>query len=312
MAVTTDTDGAAPDADVDPPPRAAPERDEWFYEFDTGWFRQRETWSGNGLAIVHDDYELEVTPPHSGVNAGFGIAIAASGAYRRSVRGADQVVDVNTGFLRFAGDEVSSEHFMPCRGATTHIAVDPGICGGFDKVAAVPAFSVTPRMALTHVRLLRAQDTGADDATIETLALELLSAAIEQHDDRAMSWSRRTTGDARRRLVAAACEVIHEQDGRMSLVDIAKQIGSSPFHLSRVFREITGVTIPQYRRRLRTHEAVRRISEGEHDLAALAVSTGFADHSHMTRSIVDQYGEPPSRLRDMLQVYMAAGAILPR
>ena len=72
------------------------------------------------------------------------------------------------------------------------------------------------------------------------------------------------------------------------------------------------MTIPQYRNRLRMHEALRRLNDGEHDLAAIAVASGFADHSHMTRSIVAHYGDPPSRLRELMQVYAASARLLPR
>ena len=81
---------------------------------------------------------------------------------------------------------------------------------------------------------------------------------------------------------------------------------SLPFH------EITGLTIPQYRKRLRIHDALRRLNDGEHDLAAIAVASGFADHSHMTRSIVAQYGAPPSRLRELIQVYAASARLMTR
>ena len=117
------------------------------------------------------------------MNEGFGLGIAVQGTYRRHVSGCDQVVDANTGFLRFAGDEVGVEHFVGGPGAVTFLGVDPAICPGFDEVAVVPAFTVTPEMALTHLRLVRGQRLGADDVTLEALALELLGAAVEQHHE---------------------------------------------------------------------------------------------------------------------------------
>jgi AraC-like DNA-binding protein len=286
---------------------------EWYYEDERGWVRQQETWTGDGLHLVNEENDLQPQPWHYAVNEGFGLGVAAQGAYRRLVRGVEQIVDTNTGFLRFAGDEVGVEHFVGGRGAVTFIGVDPGVCPGFfDDVAPVPAFVMTPQMSLTHLRLLRANRTGADDLTVESLALELLSAAVEQHRDGVNSYSRRTTGESRRRLVTEACALIHRPGRKIGLVEIARTIGCSPFHLSRVFHEVTGLTIPQYRKRLRVHDALRRLNEGEDDLAAIAVASGFADHSHMTRTIVAQYGDPPSRLRELLQVYAATMQLLPR
>jgi AraC-like DNA-binding protein len=286
----------------------------WYHEDDCGWMRQYQAWEGEGVYVVNEENDMRPRQPwHYAVNEGYGLGIAVQGAYRRKVRGTDQVVDSNTGFLRFAGDEVGVEHFVGGRGAVTFLGVDPGVCSGFfDEVAEVPAFTVSPEMALTHLRLVRAQRLGADDLVLESLALELLSAAVEQHHDGLNDYSRRTTGDSRRRLVSQACELLHRPGEKIGLVAIAREIGCSPFHLSRVFHEITGLTIPQYRKRLRIHDALRRLNDGEHDLAAIAMASGFADHSHMTRSIVAQYGDPPSRLRELLQVYAASARILPR
>jgi AraC-like DNA-binding protein len=292
---------------------ATAEDEDWFHEDDFGWVRQSQAWMGEGVYVVNEENEMRgLQPWHFAVNEGYGLGIAVQGAYRRRVRGSDQIVDSNTGFLRFAGDEVGVEHFVGGHGAVTFLGVDPDVCPGFfDAVAPVPAFTVTPEMALTHLRLVRAQRFDADDVVLESLALELLSAAVEQHHEGVNAYSRRTTGDSRRRLVSEACELLHRPGPKIGLVNIAREIGCSPYHLSRVFHEITGLTIPQYRKRLRVHDALRRLNDGEHDLAAIAVASGFADHSHMTRSIVAQYGDPPSRLRDLLQVYAASARLLP-
>jgi len=45
------------------------------------------------------------------------------------------------------------------------------------------------------------------------------------------------------------------------------------------------------------------------DLASIAAAVGFADHSHMTRSIVAQFGTTPSRLRELLREPLVAPAL---
>jgi AraC-like DNA-binding protein len=312
MTLASDNDIEEPQSGAPSPPAAAADDDEWFYEDEHGWVRQYQAWVGDGVYVVKEERDFEPMPWHHAVNEGYGLGISVQGAYRRRVRGTDQVVDPNTGFLRYAGDEVGVEHFVGGPGAITFVGVDPGVCPGFEQVAHVPAFTVTPEMALTHLRLLRGQLLGADALALEGLALDLLRAAFEQHHDGFNSYSRRTTGESRRRLVTEACELLHRPGRKIGLVEIARTIGCSPYHLSRVFHEITGLTIPQYRKRLRIHDALRRLNDGEHDLAAVAIASGFADHSHMTRSIVAQYGDPPSRVREWLQVYAASARLLPR
>jgi AraC-like DNA-binding protein len=57
------------------------------------------------------------------------------------------------------------------------------------------------------------------------------------------------------------------------------------------------MSISAYRLRLRVHEAHARISAGEENLARLAAELGFADHSHMTRTLVAQLGMTPTAIR---------------
>ncbi|MDF2732266.1 MAG: hypothetical protein K0S92_897 [Desertimonas sp.] len=308
----------APDAEIDERSAAEPEAsavmadDVWYHEDEHGWVRQYQTWAGDGVLLINEENDLDPSAWHYALNEGYGLGISSQGAYRRRVRGNDQVVDSNTGFLRFSGDEVGVEHFVGGPGSVTFLGIDPAICPGFfDEIATVPTFTVTSEMTLTHLRLVRAQASGADDITLETLALNLLKAAVEQHHAGISSYSRRTTGESRRRLVAEACELLHPPERKLGLVQIGRTIGCSPFHLSRVFHEISGMTIPQYRKRLRIHDALRRLNNGERDLATIAVASGFADHSHMTRSIVAQYGDPPSRLRELMQAYVASARMIP-
>jgi hypothetical protein len=73
--------------------------------------------------------------------------------------------------------------------------------------------------------------------------------------------------------------------------------GCSPHHLSRVFSQLTGLTVSQYRNRLRVSLALERVAEGEPDLAGLAWDLGFADHAHLTRTVRAATGRTPSSLR---------------
>src|SRR5687768_8691000 len=209
MTLATDSEIDDRQSATAPGSAATAAEDEWYHEDEHGWARQYPAWTGDGVYVVNEESNFAPMPWHHAVNEGYGLGISVQGVYRRRVRGTDQVVDPNTGFLRFAGDEVGVEHFVGGPGAVTFLGIDPGVCPGFfDEVAEVPAFTVTPEMALTHLRLVRGQRLGADDVTLEALALELLSAAVEQHHHGVNSYSRRTTGDSRRRLVTEACELL--------------------------------------------------------------------------------------------------------
>lgn len=86
----------------------------------------------------------------------------------------------------------------------------------------------------------------------------------------------------------------------MSLGALARVARASPYHVSRTFRQVCGLTISRYRSRLRVRRALERLGQGERDLAGMAVDVGFADQAHLTRTVRFETGETPGRLRALL------------
>lgn len=84
------------------------------------------------------------------------------------------------------------------------------------------------------------------------------------------------------------------------LESIARTVYSSPFHLARQFRAITGESIARYLLRLRLTLALDRLAQGETDLARLAVELGFANHSHFSARFKSVFGITPTALRSAL------------
>lgn len=85
-----------------------------------------------------------------------------------------------------------------------------------------------------------------------------------------------------------------------SLEDIGRALHASPFHLARVFRRGAGVTIHQYRHRLRLRAALARIADGETNLSDLALELGFSSHSHLTDAFRLAFGLSPAECRKSL------------
>lgn len=76
----------------------------------------------------------------------------------------------------------------------------------------------------------------------------------------------------------------------LSLEMLASAAGISPFHLSRSFRRITGLSIQGYIRERRLKEACRLLAETRKPLAEIAYDCGFSSQSRMTtvfRQILD-------------------------
>ncbi len=84
----------------------------------------------------------------------------------------------------------------------------------------------------------------------------------------------------------------------VGLETVARAAGTSLFHLCRLFREQTGLTMHAYRTRQRLGAAVDRLVDGgSTDLTELALDLGFSSHSHLSRTFQKQMGMPPSAIR---------------
>jgi AraC-like DNA-binding protein len=47
--------------------------------------------------------------------------------------------------------------------------------------------------------------------------------------------------------------------------------------------------------------AIACLAEGEQNLSVLAADLGFVDQAHLSRTLRDHAGHPPSRIRQMLR-----------
>ena len=118
-------------------------------------------------------------------------------------------------------------------------------------------------------------------------------------------------GDARRRsrpddrrldhlAHAARAYVAPRAAARLTVAQIADAVGCSVFHLCRVFRRATGLTLHDYREQVRLRIALERLGNGERDLTQLALDTGYSSHSHFTAAFRHAFGVPPSAVRKLL------------
>ena len=77
---------------------------------------------------------------------------------------------------------------------------------------------------------------------------------------------------------------IRDHSGQdLTLEVLAQQTGFSPYHFARLFRQTTGETPHQCVRRERLAHAQRLLKSSKLSLAQVAVESGFADQSYLTR-----------------------------
>lgn len=82
-----------------------------------------------------------------------------------------------------------------------------------------------------------------------------------------------------------------------SLNDVASVVGYSPFHLHRVFKASTGMTLYEYISTIRLEKAHELLSSTDMSIVNIAVETGFSDQSHLARQVRRKYGVSPSDIR---------------
>jgi AraC family transcriptional regulator len=128
-----------------------------------------------------------------------------------------------------------------------------------------------------------------DDLTSELLAQ--VSRRLNRRSSPPPSWLSRVR------------ELAHDSSGTMSVSELAREAGVHRVHLARAFREHYGVPVTQYTQKLRVHAALRLLAQGDFTLSRVALEAGFADQSHLTRTVRDVTGSTPGALRSMLHPF---------
>lgn len=83
----------------------------------------------------------------------------------------------------------------------------------------------------------------------------------------------------------------------LSVTDVARAVGCTPFHLCRQFRRATGWRLHQFRDQVRLRVALEAVRARRGELTDLALDLGYSSHSHFTASFRRAFGVPPTALR---------------
>ena len=83
----------------------------------------------------------------------------------------------------------------------------------------------------------------------------------------------------------------------LSLEVLAQQIGFSPYHFARLFRQTTGESPHQFVLHQRIERAQHLLKERDAPLAHIALESGFANQSHLTQTFKRYLGLTPRAYR---------------
>jgi len=250
----------------------------------------------------------EPNPTHS-------IVFVRRGVFRRTERGQTLVADPNHILFFNAGQPYSYSHPVQGGDDCTILAVaTPLALELVDRYAPRDAERAeTPfrlgggltsrRVAQLHYELLAMLRRPTHELSLEDVLAELADEAVFAAYSKRESWAEHESVSTnalrkRRDLVEAAKLAINEQlDAPPSLLELARTLGCSPFHLSRTFHRTAGLSLRRYLSRLRVCIAADRLACGAPDLTELALDLGYTDHSHFTNTFRQEWGVPPSQFR---------------
>jgi AraC-like DNA-binding protein len=233
---------------------------------------------------------------------GHRLVFVRRGSFVRSADGARAVLDPTVAYATTPGQEERFDHAHGHGDDCTALGFDAALVAalwGGDAVLPAGALRTGAAADLEHRLLLAAARRGEDRHALVEHAIALAAVALEGADAPRVAAGRPATARARRALADGAREALATDPDR-ALPDLARALGASPHHLSRVFRATTGRTVAAHRMALRARDALERLAGGERDLARLAADAGFADQSHLTRVLRRETGTTPAALRAAL------------
>jgi AraC-like DNA-binding protein len=166
----------------------------------------------------------------------------------------------------------------------------------------------TAPLYLRQRALLRRVERGdidlmAIEEEVFAIVATTLSLAYRQRP-RALDPRARASRRRRDLVDAARAELVSAPHLNHSVHTLAGRLGTSPFHLCRVFRAYTGTTMHEYRAECRVRLALERLEStatARANLSRVAHDLGFASHSHFVKATRRYLGMTPSGVRQLMK-----------
>ena len=257
----------------------------------------RATLHRSRLAHVEDSAVAPVGPPPTGYEPHYQIVFPYFGFFAYGVGHRSWLMDSNRTLFISPGWEFQDEHPVKDVGHAA-ILVSPArqlldeICGGMgpNRCAAFIGVShpASMRLRLLTQHMLRLSPEVDDPLHNDEWVVHALQEAVSDIRPRALRASK-VVERAKDLLHARGCE-------RLSLEEIAGEVGVTPVYLTQEFTRSEGIPLYRYQLRLRLSRALLELPDCD-DITGLALDLGFSSHSHFSSAFLKTFGMTPSDYR---------------
>lgn len=232
----------------------------------------------------------------------YGLVLIRRGGYWREVNGRGAYLGPTDAFFERPFVEQRITHHRANGDRCTSLWLSESAVYALAGDASVPdePIATTAAIDLRHRELVVALRRGIDPFEVDERLAQLVGALAERSVPGRFTARRSATRANHRRIVQHAREAIVADPAGADFADLARALGHTRFHVSRVFSHVTGTTLSQFRNRVRVAIALDRLADGYENFALLSADLGFVDQSHLSRVVRTSTGERLSELRQRL------------
>lgn len=255
----------------------------------------RRTLHHNQVIKVENSSVSAADPAPAGYENQYQVVLPYLGLFEYSVGSRTCQVDTASTLFVSPDCEFSDAHPLPGVGhAGIIISLSPELVEEIVfETGSSEAFSdmvrpSTHRLKLITHHMMRAIDEAADPLFADELTMAALCEAFSTEPKGAPRGSR---------AVEKAKLLLHSREGeRLSLTEIAEEVGVTGIYLTQEFTRVEGIPLYRYQLQLRMNRALLELHHCE-DITRLALDLGFSSHSHFTSAFGRHFGITPSEYR---------------
>jgi len=154
------------------------------------------------------------------------------------------------------------------------------------EIAPLPVSLLAARMELLQPPVPEA----ARPMWYRAKAMEILAQTLFAADPAGELFCQRQQRQNRERIERVRYLIERDLENPPSLEMLGQEVGCSPFHLSRVFTEQAGMSIPRYLRTKRIERAAELLQSGRANVTEAAMTVGYSSLSAFNKAFVEQMG----------------------